>query len=71
MIVKIQRPIMTNGDTPMVLIYNRSRSVNTQWPLSDELNQLFSEGEYKAYFRADLDTDGKLYIGKKIGPQSF
>ena len=33
LIVKVQRPIVTSAPVPMVLIYNKDRSLMCEWPL--------------------------------------
>lgn len=70
MIVKIQRPLMTNGEEPMALLYDRDRTFQVQVPLS-HVEQLFKGNEVKAYCRAELDEDGLLRLGKKIRCNSF
>lgn len=64
-IVKIQRPLMTNGSEPMALVYNRSRSFEAHMPMTSDIAALFDDGSLKVYHSASLDGD-KLLIGKRL-----
>lgn len=73
MIVKIQLPLMTNGNSePMALIYNRSRRFQMQIAAKDVL-ELFEPGELKIY--AKVRTVGfrkkKLQILEVLPEQDF
>ncbi len=47
---KLQRPLMTNGDPIMVLIYNKDESIQGQVPLTNELMGLFRD-DLKIFMR--------------------
>lgn len=63
MIVKIQKPLMTNGDEPLAYIYNQSRSVELHIPLST-VESLFEEGEFKIFAKARLIGTTLKILGK-------
>lgn len=59
---KIQRSIATNAPAPMVLVYNKRRSIIGEIPLTDEMLELFGD-EYKIYVRADFnEVTGNIEI---------
>lgn len=70
MIVKIQRPLMTNGDEPMALVYNRGRKFTAQMPFTAEIEELFADGSLKVYHEA-RERNGKLMIGERVKDQDF
>ncbi len=63
MIVKIQKPLMTNGDEPMALIYNQSRSVHIQIPFS-RVQHLFDDDEIKIYTKARIFMKQLIILSK-------
>lgn len=74
MIIKIQRPLMTNGDEPMALIYNKDRSIEHMCPYF-EVEELFAskDGEElpaKVYHKADI-IDTKLVIGRRVEDRNW
>lgn len=69
MIVKIQKPLMTNGQEPMALIYNRSKSVWLNIPFH-MVSELFQNDELKIY--ADVKIKNKkLIIREFVDEQDF
>lgn len=69
MIVKIQRSLFSSA-AATVLIYNQSRTVCEQKPLSAEIQKLLCN-DPKGYFRAHIDSNGNLRIGKRVPAQSW
>lgn len=69
MIVKIQRPLMTNGDEPMALIYNQSKTHMVHVPLST-VESMFEEGEQKIYAKARM-VGTTLHIRSKTEPRDW
>lgn len=71
MVVKIQRPLMTNLEQPQVLIYDKERTVVRQRPL-EELQQLFIGNEVKIYHRAFYDPiSNVLEIAERVDPPGW
>lgn len=69
MIVKIQRSLFpTDGAT--MLIYNETRTVFVQEPLSCEVKKLLGD-DLKGYFRASVCPGGQLKIGTRAPAQSW
>lgn len=69
MIFKIQRSLFSSGDATM-LIYNRSRSVMSQLPLSVEVEKLLN-GDLKGYFDGEIDCGGLLHIKRRVPNQNW
>jgi hypothetical protein len=75
MIVKIQRPLMTNGNSvPMALIYDQNRNLHEMLPYF-EIEELFAvdDGEeppLKVYHDANL-SNGILHIGERVEDQDW
>jgi hypothetical protein len=69
MIVKIQKPLMTNGGEPMALIYNQSRSIHIQIPFS-RVQHLFDEDEIKIFAKARVFMK-QLNILSKVEDRSW
>ena len=65
MIVKIQKPLVTNAKNPEYLVYNQSRTVQLQIPGLDEL---FTGGELRIYHKARLKGD-QLIIKERVNDQ--
>ncbi len=63
---KLQRPLMTNGTDPMILIYNEDRSIMAELPVSDEILEIFGE-EFKIYHTCRI-IDTELEIGDPCEP---
>jgi hypothetical protein len=70
MIVKIQRPLMTNGDEPMALIYSKDRYVEYMCPFH-QVEELFGMDEQKIYHHAVLGKGRKLLINKRAPDQDW
>lgn len=69
MIVKIQCSLFPPNAATM-LIYNKSRSIIMQEPLSSEVKTLLGDNP-KGYFHASLCANGQLKIGKRAPAQSW
>ncbi len=63
MIVKIQKPMISDEDVPMSLLYNRDRTVMIMIPFAD-VAELFGTYQMKVYVRAQLE--GKNLILEDI-----
>jgi hypothetical protein len=70
MIVKIQIPLITNGQDPQALIYNQYRDIRVEVPVGQVL-PLFDKGEFKIYHHATLDNLNWLVIGNRAPDQSW
>jgi len=55
-IVKVQTSIVTFAPHPMALVYNQSKSVYSQFPITAQLLKIL-KGEPKTYWYADLVPD--------------
>lgn len=66
-IVKVQRSLFSNTGTSMVLIYDRTRSVQLERPLDNALAHRM-HGAYKCYFWAEL-RGNNLILGRKVPVQ--
>lgn len=69
MIVKIQKPFMTNGSEPIAFIYDEFRAHETQVPLST-VDQLFFLNEYKIYHHAHMEGT-ILHIDERTQDQDW
>ena len=75
MIVKIQRPLMTNGSEPMALVYDQTRrNINAMIPYF-EVEELFAveDGEeppLKVYHQASIEF-GQLAIEERVEDQDW
>ena len=63
-IVKIQRPIVTNEVNPQALVYNEDRSILLTVPYSD-VEELFEDGELKIYVQVHVEN-GELNIAGNL-----
>ena len=68
-IFKIQRPIAGTGGN-ILLIYNKSRSVYKQFPITQEIAKYMGTS-YKIYVKGYIDSDGILQIEQKVGAQRW
>ncbi len=69
-IVKIQRPLMTNGQGRLsALIYNEDRSIMTEVPL-EEFSHLFKNDEFKIYHRFKR-KNGNFIIKERVKDQNW
>lgn len=69
MIVKIQRPVVTNEPVPLALFYNEDRSLFTQQPF-ENVEPLFKEGELKIYVEAEV-VGTLLMIDHRVEDQDW
>lgn len=70
MIVKVQKPIMTNEDVPMVLIYNEDRSFQDMVPWNPMCEELFENGELKVYYAVSI-VDNTMVFHHKVHNQPW
>lgn len=71
-IVKIQRPLATNGSYTSCLVYNEERSVQSHMELDEEqMAYTFPNGEPKTYWEAQLKWSGELVISKLVEEQPW
>lgn len=66
-VFKVQRPM---GGPGPVLVYNRSRDVYAQMPLTPDLAAAMGN-QYKIYVRAYINSDGVLQIIEHLGWQPW
>lgn len=69
--VKVQRTLRTTHAAPRVLIYTRDRAVEYEGELTPELAQLFEPHEFKLYFKAHLNRDGKIILDREVPAQPW
>lgn len=69
MIVKIQCSLFPPNAVTM-LIYNESRTVFVQEPLSSEIKRLLGD-DPKGYFHASVCANGQVIIEKRAPAQSW
>ena len=70
MIVKVQRSLCTSEQHQQVFIYSEDRSIEHQFDMTPEIDNLFDDEEYKIYCEAVV-TGGQLGIGKVIEDQDW
>ncbi len=70
MIIKIQRSLSTSDEQERVLVYDQPRHFCQEFPMTDELRDLFLPNELKIYCTASF-RDGTLAIGEHLPPQDF
>ena len=70
MIIKIQRPIFTNENPPLALIYNKDRSLYFHREFDIVLQILFIDSELKVYHKATLRS-GNLIIDRRVKDQDW
>lgn len=61
MIVKVQRSIVTSHPTQMCLVYNKDRSLEQEFELTPEMEEIFGD-RLKYYCEASEDDDGALLL---------
>jgi hypothetical protein len=70
-IVKVQWPISTNEPQPLVLVYNRDRSIHQKFPATTELRERMNNRP-KVYFWAVVNQlNGKLELGRNAPDQNW
>lgn len=68
-VIKLQRPVVTNDPNPQVLAYNKDRSIETFFPINDEMLALFGD-EFKVYYW--YAVDGKdIVLGDQVKGQRW
>jgi hypothetical protein len=60
-IFKVQKSIVTTKEHAQVLIYNEDRSIMGQFNLTDEVDKLFNEDEYKIFVYGEV-VEGELIV---------
>lgn len=70
MIVKIQVPIATTERLPLALIYDESRAVEFQVPITSEI-LFIMKGRPKAFFHATSEEDGAFVVGEEVPEQNW
>lgn len=60
-IFKIQIPLSTNERTPKALAYNKDRSKEGMFPVTNELLEL-CDGAVKIFVKGTMESDGKINI---------
>lgn len=66
-VFKLQRPVVTNAPQSLVLAYNKDRSAQGQFPMTDRLRRLFGN-EYKIYVQGYLDELGQINLVDLVKP---
>lgn len=69
-VFKIQRPMASSFSTSLILIYNKSRSVYAQIPMTQEIAKMMGT-DYKIYVKGHVDSAGILQIEEKVSPQKW
>ena len=64
-VFKIQRPMASSFSTSLILIYNKSRSVYAQVPMTQEIAKMMGT-DYKIYVKGHIDNSGILQIDSKV-----
>jgi hypothetical protein len=65
MIVKIQRPLVSNDPAPKALVYNRPRTFEAQMAITPDIEALFADGSREVYHKANL-SGSELQIGRRV-----
>lgn len=68
-IVKVQVPLAYSHDAE-VLVYNEDRSIQQQFPYSEDLAEIMGE-EPKKYFYAHTGLDGYLHLDEEAPAQDW
>lgn len=64
MICKIQKPIV--GSMADALVYNEDRSVLFHMPMTEEVRDLFRNGQLKVFHQCHIIEGGILNIGDRV-----
>lgn len=67
-LVKAQRPIYSNVDSPMVLLYNQKRTFQTQIPFTAQWAKLFGL-KYKVFCWIHINKDGRITLVRRVSDQ--
>lgn len=62
-IVKIQRPIISNHEEDIVLVYNKNKSIMQELPAPKHIKK-FMNNEFKQYAWAWINKDKKIVLDK-------
>lgn len=71
MIIKVQRPLTSNMETPPYLVYNEDRSLMDHVTLEDPAIIDWFEGDPKMYVEARLWIDGTLQLLRRVEEQDW
>lgn len=66
-VFKLQRPVVTNARQVMILAYNKDRSAQGQFPITDRVRKLFGN-DYKIYVKGYLDEQGQIILVDLVKP---
>lgn len=69
-IFKVQVSLIQPTPEKLALVYNESRSVEGQFPASEELLDLMA-GEPKKYFLGEVYEDGKVSLHVEVPEQDW
>jgi hypothetical protein len=70
-IVKVQLPLAGSvGGLFLALVYDRDRQVDTLLDITDSLKKLMGE-DVKAFFYADVDSQGGIKLGTRAPWQTW
>lgn len=71
-VLKLQRPLATNGSMCNVLIYNEDRSIMHEQVMAEKaMKTLFPEGEHKTYWNSRLTRLGAIQIESRAEEQAW
>jgi hypothetical protein len=68
-VIKMQLPLSTSLDGPLILVYNRKRTIFGTIPLTPELIKLFN-GQPKIYYRGHIE-DNQLVLDGSTAPEHW
>ena len=69
-IVKIQRPLSTNAPKPMVLIYNKDRTVHFMEDFTPELEKVIGDA-FKIYAEVELGPGSTMHFIRRVEAQPW
>lgn len=71
-IVKVQRPIVTNGSYCNCLIYNEERSIQTELEMHPaQMKIVFKDDALKVYMNAQLKWSGIIQLLDQVEEQAW
>lgn len=77
-IFKLQRPVVSSESVrdsklpPLLLIYNKDQSIQSQVRMTEETAKLFVADEYRIYFEGHYDTKTKeITVDEIVGVQDW
>jgi hypothetical protein len=59
-VFKVQRALVSNEESPPVLVYNEDRSIMGQVPATKEVMELFPPNEHKIFVKGSF-SNGELF----------